>query len=299
MQHNSPISTTHNQSQFWPRLQSACSVISLRNWPLVILLSIGAILMLAPFAWMFAASMRPAGEAYQLPPSFFPTKFSLDSYNQVASGPMSYWAMYRNSLIVSTFATCGAIITSAMAAFAFSRLRFPGSGLIFGFVLLGLMVPYTLTLIPLYYGMATFNLLDSLWSLILPGIAAPVAIFMMRQFMVNQPRELEEAAFVDGASYWTIFWRISLPQLKPPIAALTIILFSANWNNFILPLVFVRKANVMTLPVGLMALQDSFGLLSLSAMMAGVTMAVIPLFVIFLIAQRFILESIASTGIKA
>jgi multiple sugar transport system permease protein len=146
--------------------------------------------------------------------------------------------------------------------------------------------------------MAVVGLLNSLWSLILPGLASPLAIFMMRQFMEGQPREYEEAAFVDGASYWTIFRRISLPQMGSPIAALSIIVFTTSWNNFLLPLVFVRKFESMTLPVGLMGLSDSFGSVSLSATMAAVTMSVLPLFIIFLIAQRFIVESITSTGIK-
>jgi multiple sugar transport system permease protein len=116
--------------------------------------------------------------------------------------------------------------------------------------------------------------------------------------MDGQPREYEEAAFVDGASYWTIFRRISLPQMGPPIAALAIIVFTGSWNNYLFPLVFVRKFDVMTLPVGLGAMSDSFGALSLSVIMASVTMCVLPLLIVFLVAQRFIVESIASTGVK-
>ena len=160
------------------------------------------------------------------------------------------------------------------------------------------MVPPALVVIPLYYGMAAAGMLDTLWALILPFMAQPLAIFMMRQFMEGQPREYEEAAFVDGASYWTIFRRISLPQMGPPIAALSVIMFTSSWNNFLLPLVFTRRFESMTLPVGLLGLQDAFGALSLSAIMAAVTMCVLPLLIVFLVAQRFIVESIASTGVK-
>jgi multiple sugar transport system permease protein len=160
------------------------------------------------------------------------------------------------------------------------------------------MVPPSLVLIPLYFGFGFAGMLDSLWALILPAVASPLGVFMMRQFMAGQPREYEEAAFVDGAGYWAIFTRISLPQMGPPIAALSIIVFTQSWNNFVVPLVLVRKFEAMTLPVGLLALADAYGDFSLPAMMAAVSMAVIPLFIVFVIGQRFIIEGITSTGLK-
>lgn len=290
--------TVAQQASLSSRIVSATSVINWRNVPVMIILGIGAIFMLLPFLWMFAASMRPASQAYQLPPSFFPTQINFDSYRAVLDSPIPFLRMYLNSFIVAVATTVGVIITCAMAAFAFSRLRFPGQSVLFGLMLVGLMVPSALIVIPLFFGMAAVGLLDSLWSLILPALASPLAVFMMRQFMEGQPREYEEAAFVDGASYWTIFWRISLPQMGPPIAALSVIVFTSSWNNFLLPLIFVRKFEVMTLPVGLLGLSDSFGSLSLAAIMAAVTMCVLPLLVVFLVAQRFIVESVASAGVK-
>jgi multiple sugar transport system permease protein len=280
------------------RVLSATQVVNWRNVPVVIVLGIGAVFMLLPFMWMFAASMRPPSQAYQLPPTFFPTQINFDAYRAVLDSPIPFLRMYLNSFIVAAVTTVGVIVTCAMAAFAFSRLRFPGKTLLFVLMLLGLMVPPALIVIPLFFGMAAVGLIDSLWALILPSLASPLAVFLMRQFMEGQPREYEEAAFVDGASYWTIFRRISLPQMGPPIAALSIIIFTQSWNNFLLPLVFVRKFDMMTLPVGLVGLSDAFGALSLAAVMAAVTMCVLPLFVVFLVAQRFIVESITSTGIK-
>lgn len=286
------------QTSTTSRILSATQVIHWRNVPVMIVLFVGALFMLMPFLWMFATSMRPAGEAYRLPPSFVPTSINFDSYREVLNSSIPFLRMYFNSFVVATVTTVGVILTSSMAAFAFSRLRFPGKQVLFAIMLLGLMVPPALIVIPLFFGMAAVGLLDSLWSLILPGLASPLAVFMMRQFMESQPREYEEAAFVDGASYWTIFRRISLPQMGPPVAALSIIVFTSSWNNFLLPLVFVRKFEVMTLPVGLVAMSDLAGALSLSAVMAAVTMCVLPLLVAFLIAQRFIVESITSTGLK-
>ncbi len=273
-------------------------VVHWRNTAVLIVLLVGAVLMLLPFFWMFATSMRPAGEAYQLPPSFLPDDIRLDSYHELFASPVPFLRMYWNSFVVAAVTTIGVIITSAMAAFAFSRTRFPGKNLLFASMLLGLMVPPALLLIPLFFGMASVGIVDSIWALILPAMTNPLAVFMMRQFMRSQPREYEESAFVDGASYWTIFWRISLPQMGPPIAALSIIVFTSSWNNFLLPLVFVRSFEAMTLPVGILSLESSFGGAALSIIMAAVTVAVLPLFVVFLIAQRFIIESIASTGVK-
>ena len=283
---------------FWDRLLAASQVVHWRNVPVMIVLAAGGVLMLLPFLWMFSASMRPVGEAYKLPPSFFPERLDLDAYRAVLGSSIPFLRMYWNSFVVAALTTLGVLVTSAMAAFAFSRLRFAGSGVLFGLLLVGLMVPPSLVLIPLYFGFGFVGLLDTLPALILPAIASPLGVFMMRQFMLGQPREYEEAAFVDGAGYWTIFTRISLPQLGPPIAALGIIVFTQSWNNFVVPLVLVRKFEVMTLPVGLLALADQYGDFSLPAMMAAVSMAVVPLFIVFVIGQRFIIEGITSSGLK-
>lgn len=284
-------------ASFSQRLLSAFQAIHWRNAVLMTILLIGAIFMLLPFLWMFTVSVQPAA-AFRLPPRFLPSDFDLVSYREIVESPIPFLQMYWNSFFIAAITTIGVIITGAMAAFAFSRLRFPGNHMLFAAMLVGLMVPPALILIPLFFGMAALDLIDTRWSLILPGLANPLAVFMMREFMRSQPREYEESAFVDGASYWTIFWRISLPQMGPPIAALAIIVFTTSWNNFLLPLVFVRSFDVMTLPVGILALEGSFGRSSVSVLMAAVTMTVLPLVIVFLVAQRFIVESIASTGIK-
>jgi len=290
--------STLHQNTLGTRLYTATHVIHWRNWSVMALLIIGAILMLLPFLWTFSTSLRPISDAYKLPPSFLPDQIDLSSYARLRDGPIPFLPMYWNSFLVASITTVSVIITSAMAAFAFSRLRFPGSNILFASMLLGLMVPPALVLIPLFFGMAALGLIDSLWSLILPGLANPLAILMMREFMRSQPREYEESAFLDGATYWTIFWRISLPQMGPPIAALSIIIFTTSWNNFLLPLVFVRSFDVMTLPVGILSLFGSYGAEELAVILAAVSLSILPLLVVFLIAQRFIVESIASTGVK-
>jgi len=283
---------------FWTRLFSASQALHWRNAPVCIFLAAGAVVMLLPFLWMFSASMRPTGEAYQLPPSFIPDRIDLEAYTKVINSPIPFLRMYWNSLLVATITTIGVALTSATAAFAFARLRFRGKGPLFALSLVGFMVPPSLLLIPLFFGFAWAGILDSIWALVLPALASSLGVFMMRQFMLNQPRELEEAALIDGANYFQVFLRVSLPQMGPPIAALSIITFTQSWNNFVIPLVLTRKAESMTLPVGLLSLADAYGDFSLAALMAAVTMAVLPLFVVFLIGQRFIIESVTSSGIK-
>lgn len=292
-----PVALPAN-APFVVRFYSAMRVIHWRNWIVMTILLVGAVLMVLPFLWTFSTSLRPISEAYRLPPTFLPDHLDFASYRELRDGQIPFLPMYWNSFLVATVTTVGVIITSAMAAFAFSRLRFPGSKVLFISMLAGLMVPPALVLIPLFFGMAALGAIDTLWSLILPALANPLAVLMMREFMRSQPREYEESAFVDGASYWTIFWRISLPQMGPPIAALSIIVFTTSWNNFLLPLVFIRSFDVMTLPVGILSLFGSYGPEKLSVILAAVSLSILPLLIVFLIAQRFIVESIASTGIK-
>lgn len=282
----------------WSRLLAAMQVISVRNWGAILVLTIAAVIMLLPLLWMFAASMKPEGAAYALPPSFLPDRLDFASYAKVGGSPIPYYTAYLNSLIVASLTTLGVIVTSTTAAYAFSRLDFRGRDLLFAFMVAGLMVPPALVLIPIYFGLAKISLLDTLWALILPATVSPLGVFMLRQFMAGQPRELEEAAFVDGAGHWSIFWNVSLPQMGPPIAALAIITFTSSWNAFLPPMVLIRSLNKMTLPIAVFSMQAQFGALSLSILMAAVTMAVLPLLLVFLIGQRFIIEGITGTGLK-
>lgn len=290
--------TTLDRPATSARLLSALQVVHWRNVPLMAGLCIAAILMLMPFLWMVGASLRPAGEAYRLPPSIIPREWTLAAYREALGSGIPFVQMYWNSLVVAALSTLGVLVTASMAAFAFARLEFRGSTPLFLTMLGGLMVPPALTLIPLYFGFARLGLLDSLSALILPAMASSFGVYMMRQFMLSQPRELEEAALMDGASYWTIFWRISLPQLGPALAALGIITFTTSWNNYISPFVLIKSWDKMTLPAGIVALQGLMGAASVSVVMAAATMAILPLLLVFLVAQRFIIEGMTMSGLK-
>mgnify|MGYP001049888026 CR=1 FL=1 len=280
------------------RLLSAFGAIHWRNLPFMLIAGIGAVFMLLPFLWMFASSFRPLSEAYRLPPSFWPKDFDFVAYRTALDSGVPFLRMYLNSFIVAAASTIGVCVSCSLAAYAFARLRFPGQNLLFAMMLVGLMVPQALVLIPLSLGLQMTGLNDSLWALILPSLASPLGIYMVRQFMLRQPRELEEAAIIDGASHARIFWHISLPQLMPALSALAIITFTASWNNFLLPFAVIKSWDKMTLPVGILALQGTMGPASLAAVMAAMTMTILPLFIVFLVAQRYIVEGLTSTGIK-
>jgi multiple sugar transport system permease protein len=251
-----------------------------------------------PFLWMVSASFRPIGESYRLPPSILPDRWDFAAYAEALSSGVPFLQMYWNSFVVAALTTIGVLVTASMAAFAFARLEFRSREWLFMFMLLGLMVPPALVLIPIYYGYLQVGLLDSRLGLALPAMASPFAVFMMRQFMLGQPRALEEAALIDGASYYTIFWRITLPQLGPALATLGLITFLTSWNNFVSPFVLITSWSKMTLPAGIVALQGVMGSARLSVIMAAATLSILPLLLVFLIAQRFIVESLTMSGIK-
>ncbi len=282
----------------WERLLSATQVISLRNWVVVVALTVAGIFVLLPFVWMVAVSLQPGAAAYQLPPDYIPREPSLDSYRKLLDPSVSFLRAYFNSLLVATATTVGVVVTSSLAAFAFSRLEFRGRTVLFALILMGLMIPPSFVLISLFFQFSRICLLDTPWALILPSIVSPLGIYMLRQFMLSQPKEYEEAALVEGASYWLIFRKVSMPQMGPAIGALAIITFTFSWNNFLIPLVFVQSQEQMTLPLAIYDLGTQLEALILSVMMAGVTLALLPLFIVFLIAQRFIVEGLSSTGLK-
>jgi multiple sugar transport system permease protein len=203
-----------------------------------------------------------------------------------------------NSVKVASLVTLGQLITCSMAAYAFARLRFPGREIVFGVYLSSLLVPGQVTIIPLYILMKHLGLVDNHASLILPGLASAFGTFLLRQFFLAIPRELEEAAIVDGAGLWRVFVTIILPLARPALAALTIFTFNTTWNDFFNPLVFLDSPGNMTLPVGLYLLEGQYNQTSPAIMMAGVFIAVIPVLIVFLLAQRYIVEGITLTGLK-
>jgi multiple sugar transport system permease protein len=263
----------------------------------VIFLLIGAAVMIAPFAWIMQVAVSSSARAYQLPPQFFPSEITLRNFENVFQD-VPYLNFMRNSLFIASAITIGQLITCPMAAYPFARLKFPGKNVLFIVLLATLMIPVQVTIVPLFIFMRQIGLYNTLWSVILPALISPFGVFLLRQYFMTIPTELEDAARIDGASYLTIFWRIIIPLSLPAMMTLGIITFVFWWNEYFTPLIMIHDPLLQVLPVGLTLLQGRYSAGAVGNIAAGVTMAVIPILIVFLILQRNIIKSIASTGLK-
>jgi len=256
------------------------------------------LLMLLPFAWLFSMSFRPPGDAYKMPPSFLPPTLDFKNYWAVLNSSVPFLQIYWNSVEVAVLVTLGQLVTCTLAAFAFARLKFPGRDSIFFVMLIGLMFPAQVTIIPIYLGFAKVGLLNRPIGLALMYLTSSFGVFLVRQFVRSQPKELEEAALMDGANYFKIFYRISLPQLRPSLSALGIITFTQTWNYYFQARVLLEPQQAMTLPIAMDLLRGYLASGNLSVVMAAMSMAVLPVILIFLLAQRLVIEGVTMSGIK-
>ncbi len=268
------------------------------DWAIIAIMVVMAIGMLLPFLWLFSMSFRPVSDAYKLPPSFLPPNFDLTNYRQVLASRVPFLQIYFNSVMIAVIVTVGQMVTCTLAAFAFARLRFPGRDSLFFILLIGLMFPAQVTILPIYLGYARLGLLDRPIGLALMYLTSSFGIFLVRQFMLSQPKALEEAALMDGAGYFKIFWRISLPQLRPALSALGIITFTQTWNYYFQAKVLLSSNEQLTLPVAMDVLRGYMASGNLSVVMAAMSMSILPVVLLFLIAQKFVIEGITMSGIK-
>jgi multiple sugar transport system permease protein len=261
------------------------------------LLLLGGVLMVIPFVWMFSTSWRLAKDSFSLPPQWLPTAWRIENYQEVLNG-IPFIAFVLNSLKVSALITLGQLVTCSMAAYAFARLRFPGRDLLFLVFLSQLMVPQQVTIIPVFILIRVLGLLDTHWALIIPALFSAFGTFLLRQFFLTIPSELEDAARVDGAGYLRTFLQIILPLAGPGLSTLAIFVFNFYWNEFFRPLLFISTWEKMTLPLGLTVMRGYLGVGNVAAIMAGVSMGILPVLIVFLIAQRYLIQGITLTGIK-
>jgi multiple sugar transport system permease protein len=203
-----------------------------------------------------------------------------------------------NSAIVATLVALGNVITAPMAGFAFAKLRFPFRMPLFLLLMVSLMVPIQVTIIPLFVLLSELGFIDTLISLILPVMTGAFGIFMMRQFFLALPDEILEAAKIDGASVWTSYRTIALPLAKPSMAALGVITFLLSWNAYFMPLIFISSLEQSTMPLALVVMLGPYGTGNVAMIMAATTIAILPALLVFLVAQRWIVESLTRTGVK-
>jgi multiple sugar transport system permease protein len=256
------------------------------------------VFMLLPFAWLFSMSFRPPEESYRMPPSFLPPTLDFKNYWAVLHSSVPFLQIYWNSVEIAVLVTLGQLVTCTLAAFAFARLRFPGRDSIFFVMLVGLMFPAQVTIIPIYLGFAQIGLLNRPIGLVLMYLTSSFGVFLVRQFMRSQPKALEEAALMDGAGYFKIFYRISLPQLRPALSALGIITFTQTWNYYFQARVLLEPQPALTLPVAMDLLRGYLASGNLSVVMAAMSMSVLPVILIFLLAQKLVIEGVTMSGIK-
>ena len=270
---------------------------SLEKWVVWLLLGAGAILMIAPFYWMIVTAFKSRSEVMVFPPTWWPQQPTLEPWEELTRLRGGFHIFFANSLFVSSCITLLVLLTSAMAGYVFAKFQFRGRDLLFILVLSLLMIPVNVYIIPLYKLMADLSWTNSYWALIIPGIYSPLGIFLMRQFMHSIPNDLVDAARVDGASEWGIFFRIILPLSTAALAALGIFTFTWSWDDFLWPLVILDEPQRYTLPLGLSQLRGRFGT-NVGTSMAGAMVAVLPVLIVYLFAQRRFIEGITLSGLK-
>ncbi|MEU6724466.1 carbohydrate ABC transporter permease [Nonomuraea wenchangensis] len=251
---------------------------------------------LAPIAWAVATSLKPETETTKLPLQWFGSELTLDAYRLVlGTGDIVTWAI--NSTVTAVLVTFLTVLLSAMAAYGFARTHFRGRRALLALILAGIMVPPQVLMAPLFAEMVALGLVDTWWAIILPQVAAPLIVYVLFKFFQDVPPELEQAAFVDGAGRWRVFFTIVLPLSRPVLAAVSIFTFITTWNNFLWPFLVSTDPNTMTLPVGLAnVVQGTFGL-RYAQIMASVVLAGLPLLVVFVLFQRQIVRGVAHTGL--
>ncbi len=257
----------------------------------------GSALTLIPFLWMLSTSLKTREQLYVFPPEWIPSPLVFDSY-RVLFDPLPFDVFFVNSTFVAVMSTFGTLLACSLAAYAFARLRFAGRDLIFAILLGTMMIPGQVLLLPLFILYKNINWLNTLYPLWVPSFfGSAFGTFLLRQFFLTLPSELTDAAKIDGASHFGIYWRIILPLAGPGLATLGIFTFMGSWNSFLVPLIVISDMDLRTLPLGLAALQGS-NEIRLNAVMAASTLSVLPILIVFFFAQKYFVQGVVLTGIK-
>ena len=269
----------------------------LREVPLHVLLILGALFMIFPFVWMVLSSFKNMEQTLAVPPTIWPSPWVWSNIPESLTS-LPFGLAYWNSAYIVVLVVALTLLTASMAAYAFARIDFPFSRPLFLLFLATMMVPRQVTIIPLYIIMARIGWIDSHLSIIVPPVLLNgFAIFLLRQFVMAIPIDLEEAAILDGASRWTIYRTIILPLLRPGLAALAILTFLDTWNNFFTPLIFLNTPEKFTVPLLLNQFRSQFRI-DYAHLMAGSAIAIVPVLLVYLIGQRSIIDSVATSGLS-
>jgi multiple sugar transport system permease protein len=262
-----------------------------------ILLTGGLVIMIGPFLWMLLGSIKPKADFLRSSPTFLPSAPTTDNYGRLFD-QLDFPRFFLNSSIIALAVTVGTLVFCPMLGYALAKLRWRGKRVIMGLVLATLMVPAGITLIPNFILMSNLGLVNTYPGMILPFLAGPFGVFLMRQFMLGIPNELLEAARMDGANEFRIFWSVVMPLALPVVATLGILTFLGSWNNFLYPLIMATEQEMYTLPVALATFATGQHEADHGMLMAGSVILVVPVLIVFILFQRWITEGIATTGLK-
>lgn len=262
----------------------------------LLILTMGALTMIIPFLWTLSTALKPLGQALVFPPNWIPHPALWSNFVQTwKTVPIGSW--FFNSGIVAVAVVVGNIILDSMAGYALARITFKGRSILFFGIISMLMIPFQAIMLPVYIILRDLGLINSYMGMILPQLVSAMGVFLMRQAFLNIPAEVEEAAIIDGAGRWRLFWQISIPMVSSTLLTLTLIIFMGSWNNFLLPLLVANNQNLWTLPLGMVMFQQQY-YTNWPYLMAASVMATIPITVLFLLFQRWFIQGIATTGLK-
>ncbi len=295
---HSPAATSEPLRARSPRFRSFRLRKMLRRLVLYVILCAIAFLILVPLLWILSTSFKIKSQVITLDIRWIPRPFTWANYQYDLNNPLLpvvQW--FINSLEVATASTIAILVLDSLAAYAYARLKFPGRDIIFAGMLVTLFLPGILFLVPNFVTVANLGLLNTYTGVILPGLAGVFGVFFLRQFFASIPRELEEAAMLDGATPFQIYYRIILPLSRPALVTLAIISFVASWNDFLWPLLILNDNDKLTLPPGLSQLQSLY-ITQYGEMMAGAVIVAVPVLLVYIALQRYIVRSVATTGLR-
>ena len=252
--------------------------------------------MFVPFAWSLSTSLKGLSQAMTYPPVWWPHPFQLGNYSKIWHiVPIGQW--FINSVLVASAVTAANLIFDSLGGYALARVKFPGKRFWYMGIVAMLMIPFQAVMLPLYIVMKDLGLLDNYGGLIAPVAVSAMGIFLMRQAFLTLPSELEDAARIDGAGRFRMFWQLSLPLVTPTLLTLALMIFLASWNNFLLPLLVANRASLWTLPLGIVMFQQEY-FVNWPYLMAAAVLATVPIGLVFLVFQRWFIRGVATTGLK-
>ncbi len=268
------------------------------EWLRLLFLFVIAILTLMPLVWVVSTSLRQPIESFSVPPEWIPVDMDFSNYNEVFER-IPFWSQMTNSFIITIAVVAGQIVTASLAGYAFARLRFPGRNFLFWLVLATMMIPGQATIIPVFILISRgLGINDTLWALIIPSLSTAFGIFLLRQYFLQIPGDFEEAAMIDGANQWQIFRQIYFPLASPGLAILAVLTFNAKWNDYFTPLVFMNTKDRFPITLGIVDLKGYMATGSISVVLAGIVLSTIPVIIIYIFGQRYLIEGLMMGGIK-